>query len=124
MSDANVQQYAAQHQPTGERILHAWQQELNRSGMSGQLPLPLWKAAHFDMHRDPASGESVLKGCWRTTRGELRGSVVVHADGSFFAEYDVLCPHPHRPGWFVEAVTAWGRDAMVKSELRLLKMPE
>ncbi|HEY0634775.1 MAG TPA: hypothetical protein VGE00_05275 [Gammaproteobacteria bacterium] len=124
MSDAKTQQYIAQHHTTGERILQAWQQELNRSGMSGQLPLQLWKTAHFEILLDPASGESVLKGCWRTTRGELLGSVVLHADGSFFAEYDVLRPHPHRPGWFVEAVTAWGRDAIVKSELRLLKMPE
>jgi len=31
-----------------------------------------------------------------------------------------LRPHPHKPLWMVEAVTAWGRVGALKSELRLL----
>jgi len=50
----------------------------------------------------------------------LLGNLIAHAGGEFFAEYDVLCVHPNDRRWFVEAVTAWGRPGVIKTELRLL----
>ncbi len=46
--------------------------------------------------------------------------MLFHADGSFFAEYDVIRDHPGDPRWFVEAVNAWGRGSDIRSEPRLL----
>jgi len=36
------------------------------------------------------------------------------------AEFDLLVPHPSKPRWFIEAVTVWGRDGVVKAKPRLL----
>lgn len=124
MNDESAQQQAARHQATGRLIIEAWHRELRLLGLAARVALPAWETATFALQRDPASVEDALTGSWRGIRGELRGSVVIHADGSFFAEYDILLPHPQRARWFIEAVTAWGGDAGVKAELRLLAMPE
>lgn len=72
---------------------------------------------------DPANGLPGLQGSWRNSRQETIGQVLFNTDGSFFAEFDLCVPHPGKPAWFVEAVTAWGRDDQIKSEIRLLPMP-
>lgn len=81
------------------------------------------EAAEFIAVRDPADPRPAFEGSWRNARGERSGGMVLNADGSYFAEYDLCVPHPAKPAWFVEAVTAWGRDGMVRSEPRLLAMP-
>lgn len=73
----------------------------------------------YDVIYDPSGSES-LRGIWRGDDGWKRGQLLFHADGSFFAEYDVVRAHPEDPRWFVEAVEAWGRDEVIKSDLRLL----
>lgn len=78
--------------------------------------------AEFWLDKDPASGEHSLMGEWRDDKGMKVGSLAFHADGSFFAEHDVIRTHPAKPHYFVEAVTAWGRDEVIKSEPRLLPM--
>jgi hypothetical protein len=77
-------------------------------------------AARYRMHLDPGSGEHSLVGEWRDARGQKLGSLVFHADGSYFVEYDVVRAHPKDPRWFVEAVEAWGRDPEIRAEARLL----
>ena len=74
----------------------------------------------YQLSRDPASGEDSLVGVWRDARGRKCGTLLIHADGSFFAEYDVIRDHPRDARWFVEAVTAWGRGEIIRSEPRLL----
>jgi hypothetical protein len=76
--------------------------------------------AVFEQVTDPANGLPSYQGTWRDAHQQKRGSLVINSDGSYFAEYDVLCMHPKKPHWFVEAVTAWGRDGEVKAEPRLL----
>ena len=76
--------------------------------------------ARFELSRDPYTGLNSLHGIWSDANERRVGSIVFHADGSFFAEYDVIKPHPTNKRWFVEAVTAWGRDDVVKAEPRLL----
>jgi len=74
----------------------------------------------YQLSRDPASGADSLVGIWRDARGHRCGTLLIHADGSFFAEYDVIREHPRDARWFVEAVTAWGRGGIIRSEPRLL----
>lgn len=76
--------------------------------------------AEYRLDRDPASGEDSLVGVWRDARGGKCGELLFHADGSFFVEYDIIHIHPQKPRWFIEAVTAWGRGDLIKTELRLL----
>lgn len=71
---------------------------------------------------DPANGKPGYEGVWRNTLNERVGKVIINSDGSYFAEFDLCVLHPLRPRWFIEAVTAWGRDGRVKAEPRLLPM--
>ena len=80
--------------------------------------------ANYTLNRDPGSGEESLIGIWRDQQGQKQGEILFHADGSFYAEYDVISEHPKKTKWFVEAVIAWGRDNTVKSEPKLLPITE
>jgi hypothetical protein len=81
---------------------------------------PVYGEARFETRRDPFSGEDSLCACWHDANGHRIGEMKFHADGTFFAEYDVVLPHPRDPRWFVEGVVAWGRDGVIKSEAKLL----
>ncbi|MBI1284274.1 MAG: hypothetical protein GC183_08055 [Thiobacillus sp.] len=69
---------------------------------------------------DPANNLPSYEGIWRNPQGVRCGSLTLNSDGSYYAEFDVLTLHPDKPNWFVEAVTVWGRDGVVKAEPRLL----
>lgn len=78
------------------------------------------EAAHCSLVTDPSDGGRSLVAVWRDARGVHVGDLIVHADGSFYIEYEIGMPHPHKSGWLVDAVIAWGRDGVVKAEPRLL----
>lgn len=71
---------------------------------------------------DPANGQPGYEGVWRNHLNERVGKLIVNSDGSYFAEYDLCVRHPGKPSWFIEAVTAWGREGRTKAEPRLLPM--
>lgn len=80
--------------------------------------------ADYRLERDPSTSEFSLVGDWIGEHGSKLGTLLFHADGSFFVEQDVVRPHPTCSGWFVEAVNAWGKGDSIKAEARLLPMPE
>lgn len=90
---------------------------------SEELTLSAPVDAVYHMEKDPADGRFSLVGEWRDDRGMKFGTLLFHADGSFFVEHDIVRPHPSNAQWFVEAVSAWGRDDTIKSEARLLPLP-
>jgi hypothetical protein len=104
----------------GEDICTRLQLEAVKLGLNEDVIEPLLEMAEYSLSRDPASGQDSLVGVWRDGRGNKLGEILFHADGSFFAEYDVIRNHPKDSRWFVEAVTAWGRDSEIRSEPRLL----
>lgn len=124
MSAAVSSRYEALRELSGQ-IHERLGDELWRHGFASDqitlLPPPL---ANYGLERDRFTGAPALVGRWLDSQGRRRGSLVFHADGSFFVEQDILQPHPRRPGWFVEAITAWGRELTIQTELRLLPMPE
>lgn len=69
---------------------------------------------------DRASDLPGYEGVWRDARAQKCGSLVINSDGSYYGEFDLLVLHPRKPNWFIEAVTVWGRDGVVKAEPRLL----
>lgn len=77
-------------------------------------------AATFDAKYDSYAKHFTLEGVWRDERGNRCGCILFHGDGSFYAEYDIVRPHPSKKRWFVESVTAWGREPIIKAELKLL----
>jgi hypothetical protein len=105
---------------TGVRICLALEWEAKRYVLDESGPSIQLGAASFEEVIDPANGLPSYQGTWRDIDAQKVGSLVINSDGSYFAEYDVLRLHPDRPRWFVEAVTAWGRDGEVKTEPRLL----
>ena len=122
MSD--LDERVKENKALGESICNALTDEIQKLALTETLPLPQWHQARFSVKRDPALGTESLEVLWLGDNGEKRGGATLHADGSFFAEYDVVRPHPHRAKWFVESVIAWGRKGVLKSEAQLLPMPE
>lgn len=110
----------AQIEDLGHKICDTLLFEMDKLGLKRDMINPSLERASFDLSRDPASGEHSLIGVWRDKNGLKQGTILFHADGSFFAEYDVVCEHPKKEQWFVEAVTAWGNSGLIKSESRLL----
>lgn len=96
--------------------------EIRKLGFEpGQLAhTPNYEQADCESSKDPYSGEETFCLYWKDRRGHRLGEMKFHGDGSFYAEYDVVQPHPSDPRWFVEAVVAWGRDDSIKSEPKLL----
>ena len=76
--------------------------------------------ARFTRVVDPSNGLPGYEGVWRDSRGQKCGSLTINSDGSFHGEFDLLVLHPKKPRWFIEAITVWGRDGVVKAEPRLL----
>ena len=89
---------------------------------AAKLPDIRVEALAFTSVIDPANGKPGYEGVWRNALNERVGKLIINSDGSYFAEYDLCVIHPLRPRWFIEAVTAWGRDGTVKAEPRLLPM--
>lgn len=119
-TDFDTSQRLAELYGRAEAVCDRLRDEVVTVGLERNLVNPQVEEADYSLSRDPASGKDSLVGIWRDARGQKLGEMVFHADGSFFAEYDVICPHPKDMRWFVEAVTAWGRDNDIRTELRLL----
>lgn len=111
------------YDPVARSICKALESEAQGLGIA-PLPLINWDAAELAIVKDPVNGSDCLSATWRDRHGNRHGSLQFNSDGSFFAEYDIVQPHPSDKRWFVEAVTAWGRDNRIFTEPRLLAMPE
>jgi hypothetical protein len=110
------------HRPRGETVCAKLNREIDRLGFpSGEaLARPSYADAEFSVVVDPYTGEQDLTGYWYNAKRMKIGSIQFHAGGTFFAEYDVVKPHPGKPQWFVEGVSAWGKADNIKSEPKLL----
>ena len=120
----STEQKLEQFRNIGEQVCEALRKQVFDMGLPLDFIDPDLQRAEYSLSKDPASGEDSLIGIWRDPKGQKQGEILFHADGSFFAEYDVISEHPKKSRWFVEAVTAWGRDNNVKAEPRLLPLVE
>ncbi|MET0082452.1 MAG: hypothetical protein ABW079_05530 [Sedimenticola sp.] len=99
--------------------------EVSKLGFaSNEVTLKHPEQAVYRLEQDPASCEYSLVGDWLDERGFKLGTLLFHADGSFFVEHDVVRVHPGKDRLFVEAVNAWGRNREIKVEARLIPIPE
>lgn len=115
-----VQEKMAHYALFGQAICAALNDELGKTSLGQKLTVPGFETAEFSLQKDSFSGEDSLHGIWRDRQGQRVGMVIIHANQSFHAEYDVIKPHPAKRRWFVESVTAWGNRDTIKTELRLL----
>jgi hypothetical protein len=105
-------------EPLAGRIVAALQQEAER--YTAAAPKITLTAVQFARVTDPASQQLGYEGVWRNVRNDRCGTLTFNGDGSFYAEYDLFCPHPRDPRWFVEMVTAWGNAETIRSEAKLI----
>lgn len=121
--DAKLRARIEQTAPLAHAICRALREEVEKLGFEADsVPIGDPDRAEYRLSRDPASGADSLLGEWRDSRGHKQGELTFHADGSFYAEYDVVRNHPSNGRWFVEAVNAWGRDREIRAEPRLMPM--
>lgn len=121
MTDEKIRAHLDSVSLLAQAICSTLDAEVSKLGFPpGKVPIAGHTEAEYRLDRDPASGQDSLVGIWRNAEGHKCGELLFHADGSFFAEYDVIRAHPGEPRWFVEAVTAWGRGSIIRAEPRLL----
>lgn len=121
MNDDPLAQRVEAERVLGQAACAALQQELVKLGLADEIRVPSYEQAQFSFLRDTGSGKDSLLCDWLDAREHRCGQILIHADGSFWAEFDVIRAHPTDQRWFVDAVTAWGNSAdAVKSEPRLM----
>ena len=113
----------------GVKICERLRAEIAKLGFANEelIGHPYYHTASFVLINDPYTGDSNLTGYWYIKRKqsiERVGRLQFNSDGGFYAEYDVVKPHPKKADWFVEAMTAWGKDDLIKAEARLLSMSQ
>ena len=123
MSD--IQIHIEAHRDFGRAICKRIAENIAKLGFSlkTNIELPNFDAAQFTLVTDPYTQHQDLVGFWYGQDKRRVGQIQFHGDGSFYAEYDVVQPHPSKRHYFVEAINAWGRDGNIKTEARLLDMP-
>ena len=124
LTEYRIKQRLAEVRALTDQIDQCFQQEVERLGFDdASVRLQPAAKADYYLEKDPASGEYTLVGDWLDKRGYKEGTLVFHADGSFFVEQNVVQPHPRKKKWFVEAINAWGKGDEIKAEARLMPMP-
>ncbi|MGR8980070.1 MAG: hypothetical protein ACU84H_08280 [Gammaproteobacteria bacterium] len=123
---AEIQQQIEENRAFGNAVCQRIAESIAKLGFSPQTPviLPDYDAAVFSLATDPFTQSRDLVGYWYSSSKQRIGQIKFHGDGSFYAEYDVAQPHPRKKKFFVEAINAWGKQDAIKSEAKLLDMPE
>ncbi len=103
-----------------QRVVLALSYEAERFTAIGATPKIEMSSIQFARVIDPGNQLPGYEGVWRNERNDRCGVMTFNSDNSFYAEYDLFCPHPRDSRWFVEIVTAWGRDETVRSEVKLI----
>lgn len=113
---------AAQH---GVALIAALQEKIARLNLPGEaIAIPPFEAARFTLEHDLYNGKQTLRAAFYPSQHYCIGFLLFHSDGSSFAEYHVMRPHPTRPEVFIEAVEAWVRDGKIQTDTRLAMMPK
>jgi hypothetical protein len=102
------------------QVVTALQDEAKKYAAQGAAPKIELAQACFTRVIDPGNQLPGYQGVWRNARNDRCGEIVFNSDDSFYAEYDLFCPHPRDARWFVEMVTAWGRAGDLRSEAKLI----
>lgn len=89
-----------------------------------KIDLPNYDTAEFSLVTDPYTQSRDLVGIWYDAGRQRIGQIKFHGDGSFYAEFDVVQPHPSKKRYFVEAVHAWGKPDAIKAEAKLIQIPQ
>ncbi len=120
VSDSAAPPLPAELAALAERIVFALQTEALNFSAVGAAPRIELAQVQFTRVIDPGNQLPGYQGVWRNARHDRCGELTFNSDNSFYAEYDLFCPHPRDARWFVEMVTAWGREDTLRSEAKLI----
>ena len=114
------------NRPLAECVCQRLSEEINKLGFSAIdiKQYPNYDEASFLLIKDPYTGEQNLTCYWYDGTKQRIGRLQFNSDGGFYAEFDVVKPHPSKAKWFVEGVTAWGHADNIKAEAKLLPMSQ
>ena len=118
----NLAEHITTHRDLAECVCQRLGAEIDKLGFPAEESqrYPSYDDATFVLIKDPYTGDHNLTCYWYDERNQRLGRLQFNSDGTFYAEYDVVKPHPGKPKWFVEGVTAWGKTDNIKSEAKLL----
>lgn len=107
--------------PLGEKVCQAILAKAKKLGVAGdESSVAPWGKARFTLSKDPYSQENSLIGIWQNALDMDCGKILFHGDGSAYAEFDILKPHPTLPGMQILAIEAWLKNGEVKTDLQLI----
>jgi hypothetical protein len=123
---ADIREVIEAKRAFGKAVCRSIAENITRLGFPPQarIDLPDFDAAEFTLVTDPYTQSRDLIGYWYNTGKQRIGQIKFHGDGSFYAEYDVVQPHPRKKPYFVEAINAWGKEDNIKTEAKLLDLPQ
>jgi hypothetical protein len=106
----------------GKQVCQSMIEAINKLGFSDEsiVDLPEFSQATFSLTTDPFTFDDNLTGTWYDQNKHRLGQIQFNSDGSFYAEYDIVKPHPTKKQWFVEGMSAWGNSEVIKTEAKLL----
>ncbi len=118
-----LEQAIQSHQEMGQNICRAMLESIVKIGFSVAdiASVPDFSKAEFSLVKDPYTASENLKGIWYDQHKQRIGNIQFLSDGSFYAEYDVVKPHPRKKQWFVEGVNAWGKEGKISAEPKLIQ---
>ncbi len=119
---AGIEQHLERCRALGSQVCEEIQKAMTKIGFAdGEIEaLPEFDTAQFSLIKDPYTMVENLTGFWYDARQQRIGNIQFLSDGSFYAEFDVVKPHPTKNQWFVEAINAWGKPGQIKTEAKLL----
>ncbi len=126
MTEENLEQAIDAKRVFGKTVCQRISENIAKLGFSLQsgIKLPDYDAAQFSLVVDPFTQSEDLIGYWYNDTKQRIGQIKFHGDGSFYAEYDVVQAHPSKKHYFVEAINAWGQQDNIKTEAKLLDIPQ
>ena len=120
-----IKQRIASAKAHGAELISALQEKITKLNLPGEaIIIPSFETARFTLEHDLYNGEQTLRAAFYPSQHYCLGFLLFHFDGSSFAEYHVMRPHPSRPAQFIEAVEAWVRDGKIQTDLRMIEMPQ
>lgn len=125
MTNEDIATEIAARREFGQAICNSMAKSIARLGFpeSMNLKAPQFEEAVFSLITDPYTQSQDLAGYWYDDKKQRIGQIKFNCEGGFYAEYDIVKPHPSRKQWFVEAINAWGKPDDIRTEAKLLEIP-
>jgi len=124
--DSDISLHIKAKQAFGEAICDSIAKSISRLGFPEHISIkpPQFNEAEFSIVTDPYTQSRDLVGFWYDHNKQRIGQIKFNCEDGFYAEFDVVQPHPRKKGFFVEAINAWGKQDDIRAEAKLLELPQ